>query len=78
MKYFLFFIFFFSSLTNAKANDKNVRFYNFDEMLINGDYKKPQVLYTDTKQKIKFQRLLKLKKSFIHKLKNTSKDHSLK
>ena len=73
MKYILFFIFFFASLS-ANANDKNVRFYNFDEILINGDYKKPQVLYTDTKQKIKFQRLLKLKKSFIHKLKDTSKD----
>ena len=56
------------------ANDKNIKFYNFDELLINGNYRKPQVLYTDTKQKIKFKRLLTLKKPLLYKIKETNKN----
>ena len=62
--------------------DKNTgtktKFYNFDDLLIKGAYKKPQVLYTDARQKVKFEKLLKLKKSFIPKLKSTNKDPSLR
>ena len=65
-------------LSYAKDNPKKTKFYNFDDLLINGEYKKPQVLYTDTKQKVKFEKLLKLKKSFLPNLKNTQKDPSLR
>ncbi len=64
-----------------KASNKvppKTKFYNFDDLLINGQYKKPQVLYTDVKQKVKFERLLKLKKDFLPKLKNTQKDPTLR
>jgi hypothetical protein len=54
------------------------KFYNFDDLLINGQYKKPQVLYTDSRQKVKFERLLKLKKDFLPKLQNTDKDPALR
>ena len=54
------------------------KFYNFDDLLINGQYKKPQVLYTDARQKVRFERLLKLKKDFLPKLKDTSKDPTLR
>jgi len=46
--------------------------------LINGEYKKPQILYTDSRQKVKFERLLKLKKDFLPKLKSTEKDPTLR
>jgi len=74
----LFFILIMSS--TGFSQDKNVKtkFYNFDDLLINGEYKKPQVLYTDARQKVKFERLLKLKKDFLPKLKATQKDHSLR
>jgi len=62
---------------NTSSNIKT-KFYNFDDLLINGQYKKPQVLYTDSKQKVKFGRLLKLKKDFLPKLKNSSKDPLLR
>lgn len=58
--------------------DQKTKFYNFDDLLINGEYKKPQVLYTDARQKVKFERLLKLKKDFLPKLKSTDKDPSLR
>lgn len=60
------------------GDDVKTKFYNFDDLLIDGQYKKPQVLYTDARQKVKFERLLKLKKEFLPKLKATAKDASLR
>ena len=54
------------------------KFYNFDDLLINGEYKKPQILYIDDRQRVNFERLLKLKKDFLPKLKKTEKDPSLR
>ena len=58
--------------------DQKTKFYNFDDLLINGEYKKPQILYTDARQKVRFERLLRLRKDFLPKLKNTNKDPSLR
>jgi len=67
---------------NVQAQDSSkpdkVKFYNFDDLLIDGKIRKPQVLYTDARQKVKFERLLKLKKDFLPKLKATKKDPALK
>tara|TARA_Y100000310_G_scaffold330380_1_gene401908 strand:+ start:227 stop:487 length:261 start_codon:yes stop_codon:yes gene_type:complete len=54
------------------------KFYNFDDLLINGQYRKPQVLFTDARQKVKFEKLLKLKKDFLPELESTKKDPSLR
>tara|TARA_R100001510_G_scaffold57710_1_gene67055 strand:+ start:524 stop:766 length:243 start_codon:yes stop_codon:yes gene_type:complete len=68
-------LFSFSVYANPATKTK---FYNFDDLLINGEYKKPQILYTDARQKVRFERLLKLKKDFLPKLKNTKRDPSLR
>ena len=60
------------------AKPIKTKFYNFDDLLIDGQYRKPQVLYTDARQKVRFERLLKLKKDFLPKLKATEKDPSLR
>ena len=60
------------------ANKTKTKFYNFDDLMIDGQYKKPKVLYTDARQKVKFERLLKLKKEFLPKLKATAKDAALR
>ncbi len=60
------------------GDDMKTKFYNFDDLLIDGQYKKPQVLYTDARQKVKFERLLKLKRDFLPKLKSTAKDATLR
>lgn len=62
----------------ANANSPKTKFYDFDDLLINGEYKKPQVLYIDNQTKVKFERLLKLKKNFIQKLRDTKRDSSLR
>ena len=73
----IFSILFFASSAFAQ-NDTKTKFYNFDDLLINGEYQKPTVMYTDTKQKVKFEALLSLKKQFIKRLKDTAKDSSLR
>lgn len=65
-------------LIGSGPKPAKTKFYNFDDLLINGEYKKPQVLYTDARQKVKFERLLKLKKNFLVKLKSTKQDPSLR
>ena len=68
-----------SLLSPAFGQEKRkVKFYNFDDLLINGEYKKPQVLSIDNREKVRFERLLKLKKDFLPKLKQTEKDPSLR
>ena len=54
------------------------KFYNFDDQVIDGEIKKPTALYTNARQKVKFDRLLKLKKSFIPDLLKTSEDKTFK
>ena len=61
-----------------EGGDVKTKFYNFDDLLIDGQFKKPQVLYTDARQKVKFEKLLKLKKDFLPHLKATAKDQSLR
>jgi hypothetical protein len=67
-----------TALSKPKKNDLKTKFYDFDDLLINGKYRKPQVLYIDSEQRVKFERLLKLKKDFLPKLKKTEKDPSLR
>ena len=62
----------------APKQQNKVKFYNFDDLLIDGKVRKPQILYTDARQKVRFERLLKLRRDFLPKLKNTRKDPSLR
>ena len=62
----------------SQKKPTKTKFYNFDDLLINGEYKKPQILYTDARQKVQFERLLKLKKDFLPKLESTAKDPALR
>tara|TARA_B100001093_G_C26717698_1_gene966381 strand:- start:542 stop:793 length:252 start_codon:yes stop_codon:yes gene_type:complete len=65
-------------VSSAQEAGVKTKFYNFDDLLIDGEYKKPQMLYTDARQKVKFERLLNLKKDFLPKLKATAKDAALR
>lgn len=65
------------STAHAKPPTKS-KFYDFSEQLIDGQIKKPTSLYVDSRQKVKFDRLLRLKKSFIPELFKTAKDRVFK
>ena len=54
------------------------KFYDFSEQLINGEVRKPQTFYTNVRDKVKFERLLSLKKSFLRPMFDTSKERIFK
>ena len=62
---------------SAYATPKT-KFYDFDDLLINGEYKKPQIMYNDARAKVRFERLFKIKKNFLPKLRDTKRDTSLR
>ena len=81
LKYFISLLVFFSIIfTTIPASSKPPRsqFYDFNQQLIDGEVKKPTALFTDRKERVKFDRLLSLKKSFIKKLLLTSKERVFK
>jgi len=61
-----------------EAGKVKTKFYNFDDMLIDGEIKKPSGLLTDVRQSARFRRLLDLKKSFLPILEKTAKEKALK
>jgi hypothetical protein len=61
----------------AKPPSKS-KFYDFGEQLIDGEIRKPQAIYTDSRARVKFERLLKLKRSFMRDLMQTSKEKVFK
>ena len=67
----------FSATATAKSPQKS-KFYDFSDQLIDGERKKPTALYTDAREQVKFERLLTIKKSFLKKLLNTSKERVFK
>ena len=64
--------------STALAQQPKSKFYDFGEQVIDGEIKKPTTLYVDTKKKVKFQRLLSLKKSFISQIEESSKERTFK
>jgi hypothetical protein len=68
-----------SVASGVRAADKvKSKFYDFSEMLIDGEIKKPTALYTDARKKVRFDRLLKLKKSFLEALKASGREEVFK
>jgi hypothetical protein len=54
----------------AQSDSPKTKFYDFEDLLINGEFKKPQVMYIDDQSKVK--------KNLLQKLRNTNKDASLR
>ena len=71
--FLLLFMFGLDTALSHAANPKS-KFYDFSEQLIDGQIKKPTTLYTDSREQVKFDRLLKMKKTFIPNLLNTAKE----
>jgi len=81
LKYFIsivVFLFIFLNASAVVAKQPKSKFYDFSEQLIDGERKKPTTLYLDSREEVKFERLLKLKKSFLPKLFATAKERVFK
>ena len=62
----------------ARAASPRAKFYDFQDQLIDGEVKKPTTLYTSVRDSVKFDRLLRLKKSFLKDLFKTAKEKVFK
>jgi len=62
----------------SAAKDKRVKFYNFDEMLIDGAVKKPSGLLLDARRTAEFKRLNDMRRSFLKELEATAREKTLK
>jgi hypothetical protein len=58
---FIFLLLMIPLVSFAKPPEKS-KFYDFNEQVIDGEIKKPTTLYTNARQKVRFERLLKFKK----------------
>ncbi len=56
----------------ADAEAARTRFYDFEELELQGRKVKPKVLYTDARQRAQFEKLLELKRSFIPELRRSA------
>jgi hypothetical protein len=74
----VFLIIFILTISQVLGKTPKSKFYDFSEQLIDGQIQKPTTLYTDARDKVKFERLLKLKKSFLPKLYDTAKEKVFK
>lgn len=61
-----------------KAAKDQTRFYDFDELLIDGEFNKPTTVYTRALKSPRFDRLLRLQKSFLDQLGRTTRDPGLR
>ncbi|NOZ02952.1 MAG: hypothetical protein GXP54_13845 [Deltaproteobacteria bacterium] len=66
------------ALAQKKGGGVKSKFYDFSDQLIDGEIKKPTTLYTDARQRVKFDRLLSLKKSFMQPMLQTAKEQVFK
>lgn len=65
-----------TSLAMAQDETRS-KFYNFDDMLIDGQLKTPDLMKAEAREKAQFKRLLNLKKSFIPKVRETAEESAL-
>ena len=78
--FFIVMVLFWISVLSVEASAKAPRskFYDFNQQLIDGEVRKPTALFTDRKDKVKFDRLLNLKKSFLPQLMSSAKEKVFK
>ena len=77
-KVVIFLIILILTISQVLGKTPKSKFYDFSDQLIDGQIQKPTTLYTDARERVKFEKLLKLKKSFLPKLYDTAKEKVFK
>lgn len=62
----------------ALAAEDKAKFYDFSDQLIDGEIKKPTAIYMESRSRARFDKLLRLKKSFRPALIDSAKERTLK
>ena len=81
MRFLIMVVFLLAMTSTAEAKqpkESRVKFYNFDELLVDGEVKKPRGLLIEDRRAAEFGRLFKLKKSFLPSLMETARDKAFR
>ncbi len=61
------------ALAQEEGGDEvRTKFYDFGELNVTGDRARPTLLYQDAKQRARFERMFKLKRSFLPEVRRTA------
>lgn len=66
-----------AAFAQDEGGDTRSKFYNFDDMLVDGQLKTPDLIKNQARGKAQFKRLLNLKKSFMPKIKESTEEAAL-
>lgn len=66
-----------SAFAQDEGGEPRSKFYNFDDMLVDGQLKTPDMIKNQARGRAQFERLLKLKKSFMPKIKESTEEAAL-
>lgn len=55
----------FADESKTKRRDNKSKFYNFDELLVGGELRAPNAYFTTSRQRMRWGRLLRLRKTFL-------------
>ncbi|MBN1946869.1 MAG: hypothetical protein JW797_14440 [Bradymonadales bacterium] len=61
----------------AGAEQVPTRFYDFNEMLIDGEFMRPEGMFTRARDRARFQRLLNLRREFLSEIEQSAKEEAL-
>lgn len=57
--------------------DTPTRFYDFNDMLIDGEFMRPEGMFTRARDTARFERLLDLRREFIDEIEESAKEEAL-
>lgn len=63
-----------SKKSAASADSKKTTSINFEDELVEGEVKKPELLYLLQKKQFNFKRLIKLRENFLPEMNRTAED----
>ncbi len=66
-----------NAFAQDEGGDTRSKFYNFDDMLVDGQLKTPDLIKNQARGKAQFKRLLNLKKSFMPKIEESTEEAAL-
>lgn len=60
--------------SNAQEDERQTTTINFDDELIDGEVRQPELLYLLQRRQFNFKRLIKLRENFLPEMNRTSED----
>ncbi len=61
----------------AQDGDVQTRFYDFNDMLIDGEFQRPEGMFATERGEARFDSLLNLRRSFIDEIEETASEDAL-